>query len=393
VRRAAKSVVRPFPWGSLESMTRDDVASLRDLHCLAAAHGTGAMRRAFAEMVGAEVTLLLRGVGRAARPVDHAVTVVLTPPDRGPVQVARGPVRSTVLQGSEIRVEVEAALAGAAVARALKRPAPRVVDPERAAPPSIAGAWAALLAAAARRACPERPLRVVSADAGPAKEHDARVAIAAAITVLVGDDAFMARVVVPRAAAIAAPSIPWPERETVRGLAASIPAALPIVACASVADAVDIARLAVGDVWVPGVRPFPLARDGVAGDWRGLVLLAAAGSERAVRAEIVDGERLVLRGQVEDLAMTADNRDEDRDGNVVVENVGEVPVVVRVEVGAVEMRVREWAALRPGDVIPLARRIADPVVLRAGAAEIARGELVDVDGEVGVRVLAIAGET
>jgi flagellar motor switch/type III secretory pathway protein FliN len=62
------------------------------------------------------------------------------------------------------------------------------------------------------------------------------------------------------------------------------------------------------------------------------------------------------------------------------------PVVVRVEVGAVSMSAREWAELAPGDVIETGRRIAEPVVLRVAGREVARGELVNLEGELGVRI-------
>jgi flagellar motor switch/type III secretory pathway protein FliN len=64
----------------------------------------------------------------------------------------------------------------------------------------------------------------------------------------------------------------------------------------------------------------------------------------------------------------------------------ESPVVVRVEVGAVTLSAREWAELGPGDVIETGRRIADPVVLRVAGREVARGELVNLEGELGVRI-------
>jgi len=69
--------------------------------------------------------------------------------------------------------------------------------------------------------------------------------------------------------------------------------------------------------------------------------------------------------------------------------VGETPLCVRVELGSLEMSAAEWAALRPGDVVQCGRRIDEPVVLRAGGREIARGELVDIDGEIGVRITAV----
>lgn len=73
----------------------------------------------------------------------------------------------------------------------------------------------------------------------------------------------------------------------------------------------------------------------------------------------------------------------------LAEIVGETPLMVRLELGALEMSAAEWAALKPGDVVQSGRRLDDPVVLRAGGREIARGELVDVEGELGVRITAV----
>ena len=64
--------------------------------------------------------------------------------------------------------------------------------------------------------------------------------------------------------------------------------------------------------------------------------------------------------------------------------------MVRVELGVVEMKAREWAALSPGDVVTLGRKLGDPAVLRVGGIEVARGEIVQVDGEYGVRILGAA---
>lgn len=75
----------------------------------------------------------------------------------------------------------------------------------------------------------------------------------------------------------------------------------------------------------------------------------------------------------------------------LAEIVGETPLTVRLELGALEMSAAEWAALKPGDVLQSGRRLDEPVVLRAGGREIARGELVDVEGELGVRITAVGG--
>jgi flagellar motor switch/type III secretory pathway protein FliN len=69
--------------------------------------------------------------------------------------------------------------------------------------------------------------------------------------------------------------------------------------------------------------------------------------------------------------------------------VGETPVVVRLELGSVEMSAAEWAALRLGDVIASGRRLEEAVSLRTGGREIARGELVEIEGEIGVRITQV----
>jgi flagellar motor switch/type III secretory pathway protein FliN len=124
------------------------------------------------------------------------------------------------------------------------------------------------------------------------------------------------------------------------------------------------------------------------------VVLASPFEEAGVRATLGDDGRLVLGGELQDLGWlgevnVADTDDTGRDA--LIDAVGEVPVVVRVEIGLAEMRAREWAALGPGDVIALGSRIGEPVTLRVGGAAVARGELVDLDGEMGVRILGRGG--
>jgi flagellar motor switch protein FliN/FliY len=78
--------------------------------------------------------------------------------------------------------------------------------------------------------------------------------------------------------------------------------------------------------------------------------------------------------------------------NPTLEVLDEAAVVVRVELGAVEMSAREWAELGNGDVVTLGRKLGTPAVLRVGGVEVARGELVQVDGEYAVRILSRTGD-
>ncbi len=67
----------------------------------------------------------------------------------------------------------------------------------------------------------------------------------------------------------------------------------------------------------------------------------------------------------------------------------ELPVEVVCELGRVTMSGRELLELRPGAVIPVGRPLAGPVDLTVGGRVVARGELVDVEGEIGVRVTQV----
>jgi type III secretion protein Q len=53
--------------------------------------------------------------------------------------------------------------------------------------------------------------------------------------------------------------------------------------------------------------------------------------------------------------------------------------------------VGDLAGLRPGAVLPLRINPADPVTIRIGERVLAKAELVEIDGEVGARILSIVG--
>ena len=70
-------------------------------------------------------------------------------------------------------------------------------------------------------------------------------------------------------------------------------------------------------------------------------------------------------------------------------DVGTLPVEITAEAGKVEMTVSQVASLTAGDVVTLPAAVLGPLELRAGSTLVARGELVDVDGRRGVRILEV----
>ncbi len=66
-----------------------------------------------------------------------------------------------------------------------------------------------------------------------------------------------------------------------------------------------------------------------------------------------------------------------------------VPVLLEVELARVPLPLAELARLEPGAALPLAIDRRGLVTLRVGDRAVARGELVDVDGAVGVRIVSL----
>ena len=68
----------------------------------------------------------------------------------------------------------------------------------------------------------------------------------------------------------------------------------------------------------------------------------------------------------------------------------EAPLVaVDVQVGTASLTLREISELTGGQVIELDRRVGEPLDLYVDGRRLGRGELVDIEGELGVRLLEL----
>ncbi|WP_394834117.1 FliM/FliN family flagellar motor switch protein [Pendulispora rubella] len=349
--------VRRYPWDALDGMSARSLEAMRALrHLLTASGSIATMERALAEILDSRIEVRLRHVrdaSRAGRSDPSAVTFALEDDTGTP----------------RVWLEVEGALAAQVAARALRRPLLRTssLDPFSPPPATVFGAFAAVLVTTLRRGAGALPLRVRTMDA--AMED----ALFASFTVVLGDEAFLARVAFSPADPLLSPRTepPWDRAGLVR--LGDIPLSMPIVASVAMSTVAEMKTLTPGAVWLP--PPWSLS---------GPVTLCAPRSDRGVSATLGADGKLVVGGSVEDLSMA-------REDNALVENAGDIAVVVRVEVGSAEMRAREWANVRPGDVITLGRPVGSSVLLRVGGQEVARGELVDIEGELGVRILENQG--
>src|SRR3954469_787853 len=67
----------------------------------------------------------------------------------------------------------------------------------------------------------------------------------------------------------------------------------------------------------------------------------------------------------------------------------DVPVEVAVEIGRTTMTIRETLAITPGSIVALDRMAGEPVDLLVNGKRIARGEVVAIDEEFGLRVTEV----
>jgi flagellar motor switch protein FliN/FliY len=72
--------------------------------------------------------------------------------------------------------------------------------------------------------------------------------------------------------------------------------------------------------------------------------------------------------------------------------LSDVPVDLTVEIGRTRMTVGETLELRQGSIIPLNRMAGEAVDLLVNGAPIARGEVVVIDEQFGLRVTEVIGD-
>jgi len=372
--------VAPFPWHALDSVSRDAARALEGARRRLRALGDVAkLEEAATGALGVSTTGLVRRTYYGPTPAaDGGVSVILAPADAATVDQA-------------VLVRAETPLAVAVARRVTGRPIAKVVDASGAPAPEVVGAFAAAVAAVARRAHADRALRVLAA--GPSaplgRDFHARTGVACTLqaTVVLGEEAFDVAVSVPRAAADGAE----PAAFDARALAAlgRAPIAIPVVIATLELSRAEASTLSIGDAVMLGLP----AEAGLAGRPAALVPPRA---EIGFAARVGDGGAVVLSGEIVDAPWSAGSLGDDMDSNesgaqssqkTMVDVLGDAPVVLRVEVGTCEMAARDWALVAKGDALSLGRRLGEPVVLRIAGAEVARGELVAIDGEIGVRIV------
>lgn len=143
----------------------------------------------------------------------------------------------------------------------------------------------------------------------------------------------------------------------------------------------------------------PLFGEGLTGtpsDPRGRITLicTAEGEEYRIAAEPspgTSGRRVVAAGPLERRALKSGDRmrtESNRDAEAVVDPL-DAPVTLTVELGRLSLPLSRLADLKPGDVLELNRHGREPVEITSAGRTVARGDLVLIGDELGVRVTSV----
>jgi flagellar motor switch/type III secretory pathway protein FliN len=358
--------VQAYPWDALPRLSNQAVvAGTRARRTVERALRVDAIGRALTHLAVAEVEV-----------VAHDVVL----PDREAVErlpLARARLRLAD-DSAELLVAVDPALATDVLRRVLARPM-GLDDPRVPWSPPLQGAFEAVVLELARQSAGDRAVGVVASPVAP--DEDADILVRATVTLERRAYA---------AAAVVRVRKPVPEGGRLSG---SFPVQVPLVVGQCSTTAGELAELGRGDAWTCGTGWW------IDGNGIGQGVLVSPAGEVGVLVDLAPDGSVVVRDETRSVPIEEANgtMDEPTEANevtaAIAETVGETPVVVRVELGTVSLRARDWAQIRPGDVIRADQRIGAPVRLRVAGREVARGELVNIEGDLGVRITSLNEES
>jgi type III secretion system YscQ/HrcQ family protein len=154
------------------------------------------------------------------------------------------------------------------------------------------------------------------------------------------------------------------------------------------------ARLKIADLWSLGrsdvllLDRCRLLREN--GEWSGEVNLEIAGGRRTRWTCAVEERTLRVESvnPSQEQPMTEGRTRIESNGDELMKMAGDAPIEVSVELARFKLPLQQLAELRKGEILLAGRPLGESVTVRAAGRAVATGELVDVDGEVGVRITA-----
>lgn len=71
--------------------------------------------------------------------------------------------------------------------------------------------------------------------------------------------------------------------------------------------------------------------------------------------------------------------------------LNDVPLQIAVEIGRLPITAEEVVSIKVGHVFDLNRQVGEPLDLSVNGKIVARGELVEIEGNLGIRIVSLAG--
>jgi len=357
--------IRPYPWDALEPIARDTVSAARVVRQIFAERMTlGEFARGLEQVVGGSVEIAF---GRYLDPSS--------------VDQSPGALHFQSSDDSfAVSISADAQLADVLLSKLLGQKA-GLAKGDAASNPALRGALSRIVVEA-WRSSGARAALVTSSDQ---RARSALAALGVGGTLIYDDKPYAV------SASIRALRLPEPSEvpTSLRALA-RVPLRAGLVATACTATRAELDGLGVGDAFLPG------------GDWcwtkeRGgrLAIVDSSQKSGAFFFEPLDDRSAKLCRSDDDFSGGGSLMAEDEDKTVPgssLQAVLDAPLVVHVEVATVTLSGRAWAELKPGDVIRTDQRLGEAATLRIAGRALAKGELVNVEGELGVRIRRLVDE-
>ncbi|HVM41056.1 MAG TPA: flagellar motor switch protein FliN [Acidimicrobiia bacterium] len=259
-------------------------------------------------------------------------------------------------------------------------------------------AMAAAGAAAARTIPASGPLELAEPFMGPDGVPVPGAGARAVSARLAGDLPGTVVVAVSAATADAIEHGPVAEQELASGLGATLNDAVAAMAeTLGVTVAVDAVQEVAADIAFSGADTHPFVAVTMHDGGEQVAALAVVledPAEEAASAELPDLGDAAAAAGVEPLSVTSAAGGGNGNGNghhASLEILHDVEMGVTAELGRTRMTVKELLALAPGSIVELDRAAGSPVDVLVNGTLVARGEVVVIDEEFGIRISEIVG--
>ena len=373
VYRQLQPAPLPYPWHRLAHLSRAEVTQVR--------HAVAAIRRHFRVGALAETIKYLLGATATVRVSQPTLRIV-------------NQIRPTFYHGTAcllctrdrslmLLVEAEPEFAYHVAATLLCFP-PGVLDRSQPVPGSFHAVFGGFCISVAQHSLAERQLvlAAVGPQAWDSMFQNPVVHAQADIWVRIGHAAFGV------SATWRTDLSPFENRlplsiATLRSMG-SVRLSLRVVADLSVGTRQEIDSLMPGDVWLFSKENKLQLQPSLHGPVWLMTSNAACAWSATLRSDggIVAGDKIEQTGENQDQPVSSEpSLDTDK-----AELLANAPVVVRVEIGSITLSARQWADVAPGDVITTGRLVSNQAILRIAGFAVAEGELVTVEGELGVKI-------